>query len=42
MKSRAIPEKLGFVQEGITRQEEWLYDHYVDHVIYGLLAKDWH
>jgi ribosomal-protein-serine acetyltransferase len=40
-KSRAIPERLGFVNEGITRQEEWLYDHYVDHVIYGMLAEDW-
>jgi ribosomal-protein-serine acetyltransferase len=41
-KSRAIPERLGFIQEGISRQAEWLYDHYVDHVIYGLLAEDWH
>lgn len=40
-RSRAIPERLGFVQEGITRQAEWLYDHYVDHVIYGVLASEW-
>ncbi|MEX1030689.1 MAG: GNAT family protein [Paenibacillaceae bacterium] len=40
-KSRAIPERLGFVQEGISRQDDWLNDHYVDYVIYGLLAKDW-
>jgi ribosomal-protein-serine acetyltransferase len=23
------------------RQAEWLYDHFVDHVIYGMLASEW-
>lgn len=41
VKSRAIPERLGFVQEGILRQAEWLYDHFVDHVVYAMLARDW-
>ncbi|MDY0404150.1 GNAT family protein [Virgibacillus sp. 179-BFC.A HS] len=40
-KSRAIAERLGFRQEGQLRQVEWLYDHYVDHVVYGMLAQDW-
>lgn len=40
-KSRSIPERLGFTNEGTIRQHEWLYDHYVDHVVYGMLAKDW-
>lgn len=40
-KSRAIPERLGFMQEGTIRAAEWLYDHYVDHIIYGLLVNEW-
>lgn len=40
-KSRAIPERLGFINEGTTRQAEWLYDRYIDHVIYGILSSDW-
>lgn len=41
MPSRAIAERLGFKKEGEIRQVEWLYDHYVDHVIYGMLREDW-
>lgn len=41
-RSCAIPQRLGFVQEGILRDAEWLYDHYVDHRIFGMLARDWH
>jgi len=40
-KSRKIPEKLGFREEGILRQSGWLHDHFVDEVIYGLLASEW-
>ncbi|GIN37205.1 GNAT family protein [Heyndrickxia sp. FSL K6-6286] len=40
-KSRSIPERLGFINEGCIRQAEWLYDHYVDHVVYGILSEEW-
>jgi len=40
-RSRAIPERLGFKHEGSIRQAEWLYDYFVDHEVYGMLAKEW-
>ncbi|HLI09055.1 MAG TPA: GNAT family protein [Ktedonobacteraceae bacterium] len=40
-RSRAIPERLGFTQEGVLRDDAWLRDHFVDHVVYGMLAREW-
>ncbi|MFD1777211.1 GNAT family N-acetyltransferase [Fredinandcohnia salidurans] len=40
-RSRTLVERVGFVEEGKLRQAEWLYDHYVDHIIYSTLAKVW-
>jgi len=40
-RSRAIPERLGFVCEGVLRQVEWLYDHFVDHALYAQLRQEW-
>ena len=40
-RSRAIPERLGFQMEGIIRDAEWLYDHFVDHAMYSMLQRDW-
>jgi ribosomal-protein-serine acetyltransferase len=40
-RSRAIPERLGFTQEGTLRESEWLYDHFVDLVVYSMLAREW-
>ncbi len=40
-KSCAIPEKLGFTNEGVIRQAEWLYDHFVDWNKYSILASEW-
>lgn len=39
--SRLIPERIGFKQEGHLRDAEWLYDHYVDHIVYGILKSEW-
>jgi len=38
---RLVAERLGFGQEGISRQSEWLYDHFVDTVSYSMLASEW-
>lgn len=40
-RSCAIPLRLGFTQEGIIREAEWLYDHYVDLKLFGLLVREW-
>lgn len=41
LRSRAIPERLGFSQEGLIRQSIKLYDKFCDSVVYGLLASEW-
>lgn len=39
--SQAVCDRLGFIREGIIRDAEWLYDHYVDLTVNGLLLREW-
>lgn len=41
VRSRRIPERLGFVKEGVLRQVRWRLNHFDDHVVYGMLASEW-
>ncbi|MGZ4283991.1 MAG: GNAT family N-acetyltransferase [Solirubrobacteraceae bacterium] len=40
-RSRAIPQRLGFVEEGTARQAVRVGGRYFDDVIYSMLAEDW-
>jgi ribosomal-protein-serine acetyltransferase len=40
-RSRAIPERLGFREEGILREVERVGDRMLDGVLYAMLAADW-
>jgi ribosomal-protein-serine acetyltransferase len=38
--SAAVAERCGFRLEGVARETEWLYDHFVSHRIYARLSSD--
>lgn len=40
-RSMAIARRLGFLEEGILREAEWLYDHWVDLRVFSMLEQDW-
>lgn len=39
--SRAVAERLGMRQEGISKDREWLYDHFTDSFLYAITAPEW-
>jgi RimJ/RimL family protein N-acetyltransferase len=39
-RARHVYEKLGFIQEGLLRESEWVDGRWVDGVLYGYLAPD--
>lgn len=39
--SRAVAERLGMRAEGISKDREWLYDHFTDSVMYAITAPEW-
>jgi ribosomal-protein-serine acetyltransferase len=41
LRSRAIPDRLRFVEEGIAPQLDWTADHYVESIVYSMSAADW-
>ena len=40
-RSNRAKERLGMTREGLIRAAEWLYDRYVDHCIWSILADEW-
>ena len=40
-RSRAIPERLGFREEGTVRQAQRVGNRYLDLAVYSMLAEDW-
>ncbi len=40
LRSIAVAKKFGMIYEGTLREEEWLYDRYVDHHVYSILKRE--
>jgi ribosomal-protein-serine acetyltransferase len=40
-RSCAIPQRLGFTREGVTRDGEWVNDRFLDLVCWGMLDQEW-
>jgi ribosomal-protein-serine acetyltransferase len=41
VRSRAVPERLGYAFEGVLRAHEKVGHRYVDHAVYAMLSADW-
>jgi ribosomal-protein-serine acetyltransferase len=39
--SRAVAERLGLQAEGTRRESHWITDRFLDHVVYGVLERQW-
>ena len=39
--SQGIADRLGFQSEGVLRQAEWIYDHFVDLRVAAILRSEW-
>ncbi len=39
--SRAVAERLGMRLEGISKDREWLYDHFTDSAMYAITSPEW-
>ncbi len=39
--SRAVAERLGMRLEGVSKDREWLYDHFTDSTLYAITAPEW-
>jgi len=40
-KSGAIPRRLGFTREGVSRDAEWVNDRWIDLVVWSMLESEW-
>ncbi len=40
-RSCAVPRRLGFTQEGVARDAQWVNDRWIDLAIWGILAGEW-
>jgi len=40
-KSRSVPERLGFKQEGVMREAEWVNNRFIDLAVYAMLRHEW-
>lgn len=40
-KSKAIPKRLGFKRDGVLKDAEWLYNRYVDHLVFTMEKHEW-
>ena len=39
--SRAVAERLGMRIEGMSKDREWLYDHFTDSALYAITEPEW-